>query len=141
MIASFLDMDPWNPTQYDKFRREREQPFFDLMTLIKPVPNPRVLDLGCGTGALTAQLHAHLHAAPVQALGPPRLAHEVPGADDQPGDEVREEQDEEQEMVQVALGSDAAAVEWVEICSKLDLAFDHAEIVSDARRILRSKGA
>jgi len=34
-------------------------------------------------------------------------------------------------------GDDAAAVEWVEGWSKLDLAFDHAKILSDARRALR----
>jgi trans-aconitate 2-methyltransferase len=55
-------MDTWNPAQYDKFRREREQPFFDLLTLIKPAPGLRVVDLGCGTGALTALLHARLQA-------------------------------------------------------------------------------
>ena len=55
-------MDPWNPTQYDKFRREREQPFFDLLTLIKPASGLRAVDLGCGTGALTALLHARLQA-------------------------------------------------------------------------------
>ncbi len=37
-------------------------------------------------------------------------------------------------------GDDAAAAEWVE-GSKLDLAFDHAEIVRDARRLLRSERA
>jgi 8-oxo-dGTP diphosphatase len=34
-------------------------------------------------------------------------------------------------------GDDAAAAEWVKGWSKLDLAFDHARIVSDARRLLR----
>ena len=31
-------------------------------------------------------------------------------------------------------GDDAAAAEWVEAWSKLDLAFDHAKIVKDAQR-------
>jgi len=31
-------------------------------------------------------------------------------------------------------GDDAAAAEWVKSWSKFDLAFDHARIVSDARR-------
>jgi trans-aconitate 2-methyltransferase len=55
-------MDPWNPEQYDKFRRERERPFFDLLALVAPVKDPRVVDLGCGTGALTAIAHERLHA-------------------------------------------------------------------------------
>jgi trans-aconitate 2-methyltransferase len=54
--------DVWNPTQYDKFRREREQPFFDLLALVKPVPDMRVVDLGCGTGQLTRLVHARLQA-------------------------------------------------------------------------------
>ncbi len=55
-------MDPWNPSQYDRFRWEREQPFFDLLALVQPSPNMRVVDLGCGTGALTRHLHEQLHA-------------------------------------------------------------------------------
>ena len=35
-------------------------------------------------------------------------------------------------------GDDAAAAEWVENWWKLELAFDHARIVSDARRRLRA---
>jgi 8-oxo-dGTP diphosphatase len=34
-------------------------------------------------------------------------------------------------------GDDAAAAEWVESWSQLDLAFDHAKILADARRALR----
>ena len=36
-------------------------------------------------------------------------------------------------------GDDAAAAEWIVDWSKLDLAFDHAKILSDARRALRGK--
>ena len=34
-------------------------------------------------------------------------------------------------------GDDAAAAEWIEDWSKLDLAFDHAKILADARRLMR----
>lgn len=34
-------------------------------------------------------------------------------------------------------GDDAAAAEWVESWSKVDLAFDHAKILADAKRLLR----
>src|SRR5215510_8300801 len=61
VLGGFLTYT-WNPTQYDKFRREREQPFYDLLAMIRPSPGMRVVDLGCGTGKLTRQLHARLAA-------------------------------------------------------------------------------
>jgi trans-aconitate 2-methyltransferase len=54
--------DPWNPAQYEKFQREREQPGFDLLSMVQPVPNMQVVDLGCGTGKLTRAVHERLHA-------------------------------------------------------------------------------
>ena len=54
--------DTWNPAQYDRFERERKQPFFDLLSLVRPVPGMRVVDLGCGTGKLTEALHVRLQA-------------------------------------------------------------------------------
>jgi trans-aconitate 2-methyltransferase len=35
--------DTWDPKQYDKFQREREQPFFDLLALVHPGPDMRVM--------------------------------------------------------------------------------------------------
>ncbi len=55
-------LDGWNPDQYHRFRSERRQPFDDLLALCHPVPHGRIVDLGCGTGDLTAILHAHLQA-------------------------------------------------------------------------------
>jgi trans-aconitate 2-methyltransferase len=52
----------WNPEQYARFRNERARPFFDLMALVQPRPGMRVVDLGCGTGELTRELHVHLNA-------------------------------------------------------------------------------
>jgi trans-aconitate 2-methyltransferase len=54
--------DTWNPTQYERFRSEREQPFHDLVALITRRPAARVIDLGCGTGLLTEALHRELSA-------------------------------------------------------------------------------
>jgi trans-aconitate 2-methyltransferase len=53
----------WDPDQYSKFAAERAKPFFDLLALVDPVPGGEVIDLGCGTGELTARLHAHTRAA------------------------------------------------------------------------------
>jgi trans-aconitate 2-methyltransferase len=54
--------DTWNPNQYERFRAEREQPFHDLVALITKRPAARVVDLGCGTGVLTTELHRELQA-------------------------------------------------------------------------------
>lgn len=54
--------DSWDPAQYDKFQREREQPFHDLLALLHARPDMRVVDLGCGTGKLTRILHQRLAA-------------------------------------------------------------------------------
>jgi trans-aconitate 2-methyltransferase len=55
--------DTWDPDQYHRFQAERSIPFFDLLALVEPVEAPRLADLGCGTGELTAaavtQLGAH----------------------------------------------------------------------------------
>lgn len=52
----------WNPAQYERFRNERRQPFVDLLALIERRTDMRVLDLGCGTGELTRDLHEELGA-------------------------------------------------------------------------------
>ena len=52
----------WDPDQYSKFSAERAKPFFDLLAMVQPVPGGDVIDLGCGTGELTAQLHTYTQA-------------------------------------------------------------------------------
>jgi trans-aconitate 2-methyltransferase len=54
--------DVWNPACYHRFRQERARPFFDLLALVRPAPNLHALDLGCGTGELTRELHRRLQA-------------------------------------------------------------------------------
>ena len=54
---------PWDPTQYNRFRAERQQPFLDLVALVEPRPGLRVVDLGCGTGEMTRVLHDRLPGA------------------------------------------------------------------------------
>ena len=46
----------WTPAQYDLFRDERYAPFSDLVALGRFRPGLRIVDLGCGTGELTARL-------------------------------------------------------------------------------------
>jgi len=58
-----VTIDPWNPEDYDRYRHERSHPFRDLAALVKPAPGLQVLDLGCGTGELTRELHLRLGAS------------------------------------------------------------------------------
>jgi trans-aconitate 2-methyltransferase len=53
----------WDVDQYERFKNERAQPFRDLAALIEPRPNMRIVDLGCGTGELTRELHEQFGAA------------------------------------------------------------------------------
>jgi trans-aconitate 2-methyltransferase len=51
---------PWNPDRYQLFKKERFQPFDDLSRLIRQREGISVVDLGCGTGELTARLADNL---------------------------------------------------------------------------------
>ncbi|MCJ1714129.1 methyltransferase domain-containing protein [Curtobacterium sp. VKM Ac-2922] len=46
----------WDPTRYAAFQDERSRPFHDLVAQIGLEAPGRVVDLGCGPGALTATL-------------------------------------------------------------------------------------
>jgi trans-aconitate 2-methyltransferase len=59
--------DSWLPDQYNKFAAECQQPFWDLVQLINPVARPRLVDLGCSDGRLTAAVVTELGA--VTAVG------------------------------------------------------------------------
>ena len=61
-------VDTWDPEQYERFAAERSAPFWDLLSLVRPVPGGRVVDLGCGSGELTAALHRRLEAAETLGL-------------------------------------------------------------------------
>lgn len=52
----------WDPDRYARFKQERAQPFFDLLALLRPAPQASIIDLGCGTGELTTELHTRVGA-------------------------------------------------------------------------------
>lgn len=54
--------DPWDPERYARFAAERRLPFDDLVALLSRAPGGRVVDLGCGPGELTRELHGRLEA-------------------------------------------------------------------------------
>jgi trans-aconitate 2-methyltransferase len=57
------DRDAWRPDLYARFSEERSRPFFDLLALVAPIPGGRAVDLGCGAGELTRELHRCTGAA------------------------------------------------------------------------------
>jgi trans-aconitate 2-methyltransferase len=72
--------DGWNPAEYAKFGDARRRPFFDLLSLVHRQGSPRLLDAGCGTGALTAEAHRLLNATHTVGVdrSPAMLATERP---------------------------------------------------------------
>jgi trans-aconitate 2-methyltransferase len=54
----------WDPVQYERFKDQRAQPFWDLVELIRfDAPRGRCVDLGCGTGELTASVATRIGCA------------------------------------------------------------------------------
>jgi trans-aconitate 2-methyltransferase len=46
----------WDPVQYGRFAAERARPFRDLLSRVELISPKVILDLGCGTGLLTAEV-------------------------------------------------------------------------------------
>ncbi len=113
----------WDPGQYQRFERERSQPFYDLAALVEREPGMRVVDLGCGTGRLTSWLHQELDARETLGIeaSPSMLEQALPlasvaDADEGPGglrfergDIAQFEPDEPFDLV-----FSNAALQWVE---------------------------
>ncbi len=125
--------DTWNPEQYAKFQREREQPFIDLLEMVRPMANMRVVDLGCGSGRLTRLLHAHLHAR--ETIGLDLSSRMIQAALREPtpsglrfqiGDITGFKADAEYDLI-----VSNAALQWVE---------DHDELIGRFARALKPGG-
>jgi trans-aconitate 2-methyltransferase len=58
----------WDPARYAAFGDERSRPFHDLVAQVGLEAPRRVVDLGCGPGALTATLAARWPSASVVGL-------------------------------------------------------------------------
>ncbi len=80
-------LDGWDPAQYNRFAAEREQPFWDLTQLLQPVERPKVVDLGCGDGRLTASLNDVVGSASM--LGVDSSPAMIAAATSPAGDQIR----------------------------------------------------
>lgn len=61
-------MTTWDANQYLKFADERARPAADLIAHIAPEPPRRIVDLGCGPGNSTEQLHGRWPQAEITGL-------------------------------------------------------------------------
>lgn len=58
----------WDPQQYTRYADERGRPFLDLVARVGASAPRRVVDVGCGPGALTALLAQRWPAALVEGI-------------------------------------------------------------------------
>ena len=120
----------WNPAQYERFKDERSRPFFDLLALVSagtepdPIPalSPRVVDLGCGTGELTRELHRRVAAS--ETLGIDSSAEMLAKSAAFAGDGLRFERRD------IAGFTDAAGFDVVFSNAALQWLPDHAQLFS-----------
>jgi trans-aconitate 2-methyltransferase len=58
----------WDPAQYARYSSQRSRPFFDLTAQVDADSPGRVVDLGCGSGELTATLAQRWPGAVVHGI-------------------------------------------------------------------------
>lgn len=100
---------PWDPKRYHQFASERAAPFEDLLAMVDVRADMRVVDLGCGSGELTA-----------------RLADALAGSDVIGIDTSQEMLGEAAKLARPGLRFERGAIETV--TGKWDLVFSHAAL-------------
>src|SRR3989475_5314269 len=130
--ASRMTRDFWDPAQYGRFHDERARPFLDLLALVRPRPGMRVVDLGCGTGELTARLHDEVAAG--ETLGIDRSEAMLARARPRAGEGLRFEQGE------IAAFAARAAYDLVFSNAALHWVDDHAALFARLTAALRPGG-
>lgn len=122
----------WSPEQYNRFRAERQQPFHDLLGLVRARPGMRIVDLGCGTGEPTRLVHERLEAAATRGI-----------------DSSETMLAKAAEQVRDGLSFEAGAIEEFAADGAYDLVFsnaalhwvgDHPRLFERLRRALRAGG-
>jgi trans-aconitate 2-methyltransferase len=75
-------MPTWDPQTYARYADERSRPFFDLVAQIRADSPATVVDLGCGTGELTASLAQRWPQAQVRGIdSSPDMLAKAPNVD------------------------------------------------------------
>jgi len=121
----------WDPNQYERFKAERRVPFDDLLGLCRPIPGGSAVDLGCGTGELTAALHESLGSAQTTGIDSSAAMLERAGTLGVPGLSFRSGDLGTWEGPPVDLVMANASLHWVS---------DHPDLLGRVRRGLAPGG-
>lgn len=124
--------DVWNPSTYHLFADERARPFHDLLALVEPGPLRSGVDLGCGSGELTALAAKRLGITDAVGIDSSErmlreaAAHEGPGLRFQRGD--------------IATWTDEPRVDLVLANASLQWVPDHPAVIERWAAALRAGG-
>jgi trans-aconitate 2-methyltransferase len=127
-------MSTWDPRLYQRFARERARPFHELVARVPTDEAVAVVDLGCGTGALTAALARRWPSAAIL------------GIDSSP-DMIQTARTHASEQVAFRLGDIAAwrptpgSVDVIIANASLQWVPDHAELLTVWAHALDEDGA
>ncbi|GIL16916.1 MAG: trans-aconitate 2-methyltransferase [Oligoflexia bacterium] len=124
--------DSWNPDQYEKFKKERSQPFYDLVDLLEKVDSPNTIDLGCGTGEMTRYFHEKIQAQSTLGLDSSEAMLKKAEAQKTKGlhfQKKRMEEFKDESEYDILISN--AALHWCE---------NHKELISQFRRALKANG-
>ena len=125
--------EQWTPERYEQFQTERERPANDLYALLTRVPGGQAVDLGCGTGPLTARLAEVTGAADVVGIDSSGAMLEAARAHARPG--VRFEAGD-----LATWGDPTAPVDVVAANASLQWVPDHVEVLTRWTAALRPGG-
>lgn len=122
----------WDPAQYARFRDQRSRPFFELLARVRHLQPANIVDLGCGTGALTEVLSDLWPDASITGID--RSAEMLQRAGKNPRPNLRFEQNDIARFV--PNGEDLifsnAALHWIR---------DHESLLLNFAKSLRPGGA
>ncbi|MDQ2678867.1 MAG: methyltransferase domain-containing protein [Actinomycetota bacterium] len=129
--------DQWDPDTYRRFEDDRARPFHDLVAMLRPVPGGTMVDLGCGTGELTAQAARTLGVASATGIdnSPDMLAAAPRGDQDDRGD-----QGLRFELADIASLDERPPVDVVLANASLQWVPDHRAVLADWVAHLRPGG-